>query len=34
VGYQGDLAFAVLLTDVGTSAKAVAAATRFLSGLS
>ncbi|HYQ62420.1 penicillin-binding transpeptidase domain-containing protein [Actinophytocola sp.] len=34
VGYQGDLAFAVLLTDVGTSAKAVAAATRFLGGLS
>lgn len=34
VGYQGDFAFAVLLTDVGTSAKAVAAATRFLSGLS
>jgi len=34
VGYQGDLAFAVLLTDAGTSAKAVTAATRFLSGLS
>jgi beta-lactamase class D len=34
VGYQGDLAFAVLLTDVGTSAKAVAAATRFLGALS
>jgi beta-lactamase class D len=34
VGYQGDLAFAVLLTDAGTSAKAVAAATRFLGGLS
>jgi cell division protein FtsI/penicillin-binding protein 2 len=34
VGYQGDLAFAVLLTDVGTSARAVDAATRFLSGLS
>jgi len=33
VGYQGDFAFAVLLTDVDTSAKAVAAATRFLSGL-
>jgi beta-lactamase class D len=34
VGYQGDLAFAVLLTDVGTSGKAVEAAARFLSGLS
>jgi cell division protein FtsI/penicillin-binding protein 2 len=34
VGYQGDLAFAVLLTDAGVSSKAVAAATRFLSGLS
>jgi cell division protein FtsI/penicillin-binding protein 2 len=34
VGYQGDLAFAVLLTDVGTSGKAVAAAARFLGGLS
>jgi cell division protein FtsI/penicillin-binding protein 2 len=34
VGYQGDLAFAVLLTDAGASSKAVAAATRFLSGLS
>jgi beta-lactamase class D len=34
VGYQGDLAFAVLLTDAQTSSKAVAAAARFLSGLS
>lgn len=34
VGYQGDLAFAVLLTGAETSGKAVAAATRFLSGLS
>ncbi|MFL6122384.1 penicillin-binding transpeptidase domain-containing protein [Actinophytocola sp.] len=34
VGYQGDLAFAVLLTDAGVSSKAVAAATRFLSALS
>jgi beta-lactamase class D len=34
VGYQGDLAFAVLLTDAGVSSKAVTAATRFLSGLS
>lgn len=33
VGYQGDFAFAVLLTDAGTSAKAVAAAARFLSAL-
>ncbi|HEX2133353.1 MAG TPA: penicillin-binding transpeptidase domain-containing protein, partial [Actinophytocola sp.] len=32
-GYRGDLAFAVLLTDAGTSAKAVAAAARFLGGL-
>lgn len=34
VGYRGDLAFAVLLTDAGVSSKAVAAAARFLSGLS
>jgi beta-lactamase class D len=34
VGYQGDLAFAVLLTDAGSSSKAVTAAARFLSGLS
>ncbi|WP_133908627.1 penicillin-binding transpeptidase domain-containing protein [Actinophytocola oryzae] len=34
VGYQGDLAFAVLLTGAEVSSKAVAAATRFLSGLS
>jgi cell division protein FtsI/penicillin-binding protein 2 len=34
VGYQGDLAFAVLLTDAGVSSKAVAAAARFLSALS
>jgi beta-lactamase class D len=34
VGYQGDLAFAVLLTEADVSSKAVAAATRFLSALS
>jgi cell division protein FtsI/penicillin-binding protein 2 len=34
VGYQGDLAFAVLLTDAGSSSKAVTAAARFLSALS
>lgn len=34
VGYQGDLAFAVLLTGAEVSSKAVAAAARFLSGLS
>jgi beta-lactamase class D len=34
VGYRGDLAFAVLLTDAGVSSKAVVAAARFLSGLS
>jgi beta-lactamase class D len=34
VGYQGDLAFAVLLTEADVSSKAVAAAARFLSGLS
>ena len=34
VAYQGDLAFAVLLTDAGTSGKAVAAAARFLAALS
>lgn len=33
VGYQGDLAFAVLLTGAEVSSKAVAAATRFLSAL-
>jgi beta-lactamase class D len=33
VGYRGDLAFAVLLTDAGVSSKAVIAATRFLAGL-
>ncbi len=34
VGYRGDLAFAVLLTDAGSSGKAVAAAARFLAALS
>lgn len=34
VGYQGDLAFAVLLTGAEVSSKAVTAAARFLSGLS
>lgn len=34
VGYRGDLAFAVLLTGADVSSKAVAAAARFLSGLS
>ncbi len=34
VGYRGDLAFAVLLTGAEKSSKAVAAAARFLSGLS
>lgn len=34
VGYQGDLAFAVLLTGAEKSSKAVTAAARFLSGLS
>ncbi|MGB3439598.1 MAG: penicillin-binding transpeptidase domain-containing protein [Actinophytocola sp.] len=34
VGYRGDLAFAVLLTGAEVSSKAVAAAARFLSGLS
>jgi beta-lactamase class D len=33
VGFRGDVAFAVLITDAGTSAKAVAATARFLSGL-
>lgn len=33
VGYRGDLAFAVLLTDAGVSSKAVAAATRFLTAV-
>ncbi|GLZ41454.1 penicillin-binding transpeptidase domain-containing protein [Actinokineospora sp. NBRC 105648] len=33
VGYRGDLAFAVLLTDVGQSGTAVAATGRFLAGL-
>lgn len=33
VGFRGDLAFAVLITDAGTSAKAVAATARFLGGL-
>lgn len=31
VGFRGDLAFAVLITDANTSAKAVSATTRFLS---
>jgi beta-lactamase class D len=33
VGYRGDLAFAVLLTDAGVSSKAVAAAARFLTAV-
>ncbi|GGS39446.1 MULTISPECIES: penicillin-binding transpeptidase domain-containing protein [Actinokineospora] len=33
VGYRGDLAFAVLVTDAGTSGPAVAASGRFLGGL-
>lgn len=33
VGYQGDLAFAVLLTDAGSSKPAVAAADRFLANV-
>lgn len=33
VGYTGDLAFAVLTTDAGTSRPAVEAAQRFLTGL-
>ncbi|MFI5609193.1 penicillin-binding transpeptidase domain-containing protein [Amycolatopsis sp. NPDC051903] len=33
VGYQGDLAFAVLLTDAGSSKPAVEAAHRFLAGV-
>jgi cell division protein FtsI/penicillin-binding protein 2 len=33
VGYRGDLAFAVLITDAGKSAKAIAAATRFFAAL-
>ncbi|WP_436501236.1 penicillin-binding transpeptidase domain-containing protein [Actinokineospora sp. HUAS TT18] len=33
VGYQGDLAFAVLLTDAGESGKAVQATARFLGAL-
>jgi cell division protein FtsI/penicillin-binding protein 2 len=33
VGFRGDVAFAVLITDAGTSAKAVAATARFLGGL-
>ncbi|MEV8612787.1 penicillin-binding transpeptidase domain-containing protein [Amycolatopsis sp. NPDC051373] len=33
VGYQGDLAFAVLLTDAGSSKPAVDAAHRFLAGV-
>lgn len=33
VAYQGDLAFAVLLTDAGSSSKAVTAAARFLAAL-
>ncbi|WP_211288828.1 penicillin-binding transpeptidase domain-containing protein [Actinophytocola xinjiangensis] len=33
VGFRGDLAFAVLITDAGTSAKAVTAATKFLNGV-
>jgi beta-lactamase class D len=32
-GYMGDLAFAVLITDAGSSSKAVQATARFLSGL-
>jgi len=33
VGYAGDLAFAVLLTDAGSSKPAVQAAHRFLTGI-
>ncbi len=33
VGFRGDLAFAVLITDAGKSTKAVAALTRFLAAL-
>jgi cell division protein FtsI/penicillin-binding protein 2 len=33
VGYRGDLAFAVLLTDAGSSKPAVQAAHRFLAGI-
>ncbi|MGH3759562.1 penicillin-binding transpeptidase domain-containing protein [Actinophytocola sp.] len=33
VGFRDDLAFAILITDAGQSAKAVAAATRFLAAL-
>ncbi|MPZ84244.1 MAG: penicillin-binding protein [Actinophytocola sp.] len=33
VGFRGDLAFAVLITDANTSAKAVAATARFMSAL-
>jgi cell division protein FtsI/penicillin-binding protein 2 len=33
VGFRGDLAFAVLITDAGKSAKAVAALTRFFAAL-
>lgn len=33
VGFRGDLAFAILLTDAGTSSRAVTAATRFFAAL-
>ncbi|HEY7593699.1 MAG TPA: penicillin-binding transpeptidase domain-containing protein, partial [Actinophytocola sp.] len=33
VAFRGDMAFALLITDAGASAKAVAAATRFLRAL-
>jgi cell division protein FtsI/penicillin-binding protein 2 len=33
VGFRGDLAFAVLITDAGKSSRAVSAATRFFAGL-
>jgi beta-lactamase class D len=33
VGFRGDLAFAVLVTDAGKSSRAVAAATRFMAAL-
>jgi beta-lactamase class D len=34
VGFRGDLAFAILITDAGKSSKAIAAGTRFFAGLS
>ena len=33
VGFRGDMAFAVLITDAGKSAKAIAAATRFFAAV-